>query len=88
MGESDSAVAIVMDPRNGQVLSMVSVPSYDNNLFSGGVRSADLERLLTDPGRPMLNNATSGSFPPGSTFKLVTAIGSLQEGVCRGRHRR
>jgi penicillin-binding protein 2 len=81
MGESESAVAIVMDPRNGHVLSMVSLPSYDNNVFSGDVRASDLERLLTDPRRPMLNYAISGTFPPGSTFKLVTAVAALEEEV-------
>ncbi|MHB0868600.1 MAG: penicillin-binding protein 2 [Chloroflexota bacterium] len=81
MGKSESAVAIVMDPRNGQLLSMVSVPSYDNNIFSGRVRPSELERVLTDPRKPMINYAISGIFPPGSTFKLVTAAGSLQEGV-------
>jgi penicillin-binding protein 2 len=78
---SESAVAIVMDPRNGHILSMVSLPSYDNNVFSGGVRSADLEKLLTDPRRPMLNYAIAGTFPPGSTFKLVTALAALEEEV-------
>ena len=81
MGESQSAVAIVMDPRNGQVLAMVSVPSYDNNLFSVRVRPSELERLLNDPRRPMINYAISGYFPPGSTFKLVTALAALEEKV-------
>jgi penicillin-binding protein 2 len=81
MGQSESAVAIVMDPRNGHILSMVSLPSYDNNVFSGGVRATDLEKLLTDPRRPMFNYAISGTFPPGSTFKIVTAVAALEEEV-------
>ena len=81
MGESLYAVAIVMDPRNGQILSMVSVPSYDNNLFAGVVKSSDLQRLLDDPRKPMIDYSIGGTFPPGSTFKLVTAAGSLQEKV-------
>jgi len=81
MGESQSAVAIVMDPRNGQVLALVSVPSYDNNLFSGTVKDSDLQALLNDPRKPMINYAIGGTFPPGSTYKLVTALAALQEGV-------
>lgn len=81
MGESLSAVAVVMDPRNGQILSLVSIPSYDNNLFSDRVKPSDLEKLLNDPRKLMINYAISGTFPPGSTYKLVTAAGALQEGV-------
>ncbi len=79
--KADSAVAIVMDPRNGQVLSMVSLPSYDNNIFSGTVRSSDLNAVLNDPRKPMIDYAIGGTFAPGSTFKLVTATASLEEGV-------
>ncbi len=79
--KADSAVAIVMDPRNGQVLSMVSLPSYDDNIFSGKVRPADLNAVLNDPRKPMIDYAISGTFAPGSTFKLVTAAGALEEGV-------
>ncbi len=79
--KADSAVAIVMDPRNGQILSLVSLPSYDDNLFSGKVRPSELERVMNDPLKPMINYAISGAFAPGSVFKLVTASGSLQEGV-------
>jgi penicillin-binding protein 2 len=81
MGESLSAVAIVMDPRNGQILAMVSVPAYDNNVFSGKVSLDELDALLNDPRKPMINYAVSGTFAPGSTFKLVTAAASLQEGI-------
>lgn len=81
MGVSESAVAIVMDPRNGEILAMISAPSYDNNLFSGRVKQSDLEALLNDPRKPMINYAISGTFPPGSTFKLVTGAAALQEGV-------
>ena len=79
--KADSAVAIVMDPRNGQVLSIVSLPSYDNNLFSGTVRASDLNAVLNDPRKPMINYAISGTFAPGSVFKLATAAASLDEGV-------
>jgi len=85
MGVSESAAAIVMDPRNGQVLAMVSLPSYDNNLFSGTVKDADLQKLLNDPRKPMIDYAMSGTFAPGSVYKLATAAAALQEGVANAK---
>ncbi|MEA3406505.1 MAG: penicillin-binding protein 2 [Chloroflexota bacterium] len=89
---SSVGVAIVMDPRTGEVLSMVSLPSYDNNLFSGGISREDYARLSEDPAHPLMNHGISGQYPPGSTFKIVPACGALEEGVltpstrlnCRG----
>ena len=81
MGESLFAVAIVMNPKNGQILAMTSIPAYDNNLFTGVVKGSDLQKLLDDPRKPMIDYAIGGTFPPGSTFKLVTASGALQEKV-------
>ncbi|MGI5915842.1 MAG: penicillin-binding protein 2 [Anaerolineae bacterium] len=87
-------VAIAMDPRTGEVLSIVSLPNYDNNLFSGGIDYEDYARLIQDPNRPMVNHAISSLFPPGSTFKVIPAVAGLQEGVinrsttftCRGTY--
>jgi penicillin-binding protein 2 len=79
--------AIAMDPRDGQILSMVSLPTYDNNLFAQGISTADLERLYEDPHRPLLNHAISDNLPPGSIFKIVPAAGALQEGVLTPRTR-
>lgn len=76
-----SGVAIVMDPRNGQILAMVSLPTYDNNRFVQGMTAAEFRALIQDPTNPLLNRAISGQFPPGSTFKLVVAGAGLQEGV-------
>ncbi|MBC7317590.1 MAG: penicillin-binding protein 2, partial [Chloroflexi bacterium] len=83
MREAGSAVgvAVVMDPRTGEVLAMVSLPSYDNNLFSGGISYADYAALSADPHHPLVNHAISGQYPPGSTFKIVPAAAALQEGV-------
>lgn len=78
---SPVGVAVALDPRDGAVLAMVSLPSFDNNLFSGGISFEDYERLSTDKRRPLINQAVSGMFPPGSTFKLVPATGALEEGV-------
>ena len=74
-------VAIVMRVDNGQVLSMVSLPSYDDNLFAGGISQTDFDRLNTDETLPMFNRAIGGAYPPGSTYKMITASAALQEGV-------
>ncbi len=74
-------VAIVMDPRSGEILAMSSLPSYDNNLYSGGISQEDLERLMRDARLPLYNYAVGGRFPPGSTFKIVPASAVLQEGI-------
>jgi penicillin-binding protein 2 len=78
---SPSGVAIVMDPRSGEVLALVSQPGYDNNVFTDEDRDAELTSLLKDPEQPFFNRAVHGLYPPGSTFKLMTGIAALQEGV-------
>lgn len=77
----NAGVAIVMRVDDGQVLAMVSLPSYDNNLFSTGISQADYDLLNTDPAKPMYNRAVSGVYPPGSTYKMITAAAALQEGI-------
>ena len=81
MGPSRYAAAVALNPKSGEVLGMVSIPSYDNNLFSQPLSSEDLRRLLEDPRRPLLNHAIGGAFPPGSIFKVITGAAALQEGV-------
>jgi penicillin-binding protein 2 len=76
-----SAVAIVMDPRNGEVLTLVSIPGYDNNVFALPDQDAEISRLLSDTQLPLFDRSLAGQYPPGSTFKLVTGIGALEEGV-------
>ncbi len=75
------AVAIVMDPSTGGVLSLVSLPSYDNNLFSGGIDQKRYQELLSDDSQPLFNRAVSGEYPPGSTIKPVIAAAALAEGI-------
>lgn len=90
---SKVGVLVAMDPRTGEVLAMVSLPSYDNNLFSGGISYEDYAALSEDPARPLVNHAISSAYPPGSTFKIVTGVAALAEGVvdtrtqitCQGR---
>lgn len=72
-------VFLVMNPQNGEILAMVSLPAYDNNEFARGISSARYRRLARDPHRPLINLAISEQVPPGSTYKLVTGIGALQD---------
>ena len=72
-------VFIVMNPQNGEVLAMVSLPTYDDNVFADGVTQSEYRRLLKDPRKPLLNLGISEQLPPGSTFKLVTGLGALQD---------
>jgi penicillin-binding protein 2 len=76
-----SGVAIVMDPRNGQILTMVSLPAFDNNLFATGISARDYIALSRDKRRPLVNHAIAGLYPPGSTYKIIPATGALQDGV-------
>jgi penicillin-binding protein 2 len=80
-GRPGAAVAI--DPRNGQVLAMVSVPSFDPNLFVNGISRADYTALTTDPQKPLLDRALNGAYPPGSTVKPFLALGGLEYGIRR-----
>jgi penicillin-binding protein 2 len=75
-----AGASVVMDPRTGEVLAMVSLPGYDTNLFTHGISRTDYSRLLNDPDKPLLNRAIAGQYAPGSTFKMVTATAGLQEG--------
>jgi penicillin-binding protein 2 len=81
MGRSRNAASVVIDVRTGEILALVSLPAYDNNVFTGKVDEVALEKLLTDPAKPLLNHAVSEIYPPGSTFKQITGLAALQEGV-------
>ena len=72
-------VVIVINPQTGEILAMVSLPTYDNNLFAEGISTSDFEGLLKDPGQPLLNHALAEQYPPGSTYKLVTGTGGLAD---------
>lgn len=80
-GRPGAAVAI--DPRNGQVLAMVSIPTFDPNLFVNGISQADYSALITDPDKPLFNRALRGVYPPGSTVKPFLALGGLEYGIRR-----
>ena len=72
---------VALQPQTGEVLAMVSLPQYDNNRFAAGISQADYQWLSEDPWRPLLNHSIGGQYPPGSTFKLITAAAALQERV-------
>lgn len=72
---------IALDPNNGEILAMVSLPAFDNNLFSRGISQSDFNRLINDIDHPLFNRSISGEYPPGSTFKLIVGGAALQEGV-------
>jgi penicillin-binding protein 2 len=80
-------VTIVMNPQTGEILAMVSLPAYDNNKFAAGISANDYAVYLNDPTRPLRNHAISDIYPPGSTYKLVTALAALEEGVTTSAQR-
>ena len=73
--------SVAIDPRNGEVLAMISVPSFDPNLFVNGISRADYKALLDDPGKPLLDRALRGSYVPGSTIKPFLASAGLELGL-------
>jgi penicillin-binding protein 2 len=77
---AESGAAVVMDCRTGDVLCLMSAPSFDANAFVKGVSTADYKALSTYEKKPLLDKALSGTFPPGSTFKTMVALAALENG--------
>jgi penicillin-binding protein 2 len=80
-GQRKLGAVVALDVRNGDVLALVSKPSYDPNDFSGGIDTATWKQLSGDEWRPIQNRAVSGQYPPGSTYKVIVAAAALQDGV-------
>nr|MBA3874394.1 hypothetical protein [Anaerolineae bacterium] len=78
---SQQGVIVAMNPQNGQILAMVSYPGYDNSKFARNIDVNYYEQVVSDPLKPLINNAIRSLYPPGSTWKLITASGALQENV-------
>jgi penicillin-binding protein 2 len=78
---SKKAAGVAINPKTGEVLAMVSLPSYDNNLFSRGISGSEYQGLAKDPAEPLFNKALGGSYPTGSIIKPLVAAAALQEGV-------
>jgi penicillin-binding protein 2 len=78
---SRSASAVVIDVETGDILAMASGPSFDPNKFVRGISTEDFQLLQDEELRPQVNKAAQGAYPPGSTFKMITALAALEEGV-------
>ena len=72
-------VVIAMNPQTGEILAMVSLPTYDNNKFARGISAAEYKKLLKNKDKPLLNHAIQAHYAPGSTYKLVTGTGGLAD---------
>ena len=72
-------VMIVMNPQTGEILAMVSLPTYDDNKFAQGISRKDFQALIANQDHPLLNHGINEQFPPGSTYKLVTGVGALTD---------
>lgn len=84
--EGKPGAIVAMDPRNGEILAMVSRPAFDPNAFAVRVSRDEWNRLLTDPGKPLLNKAIQAQLAPGSVFKIIMSTAGLQEGVAQNLH--
>lgn len=78
--DGESAAAVVMDCETGDLLACASTPGYDPNLFVRGISQADYSSLLENKYRPLPNKTVQGVYPPGSTFKMITALAALEDG--------
>jgi penicillin-binding protein 2 len=78
---TESAAVVIIDCENGDLIANASSPSYDPNLFIGGISSADYDPMLESKFRPLVNKTVQGTYPPGSTYKMVVAMAALEEGI-------
>lgn len=72
--------AIVLNPKTGEILALVSLPSFDPNIFTSRYNEAEIEQVLSNPDSPILNRVIAGTYPPGSTFKIVSSLAALSSG--------
>jgi penicillin-binding protein 2 len=80
LGE-ESAAAVVIDCNTGDLLAIASSPAFDPNLFVNGISVSDYTGLIEDDHRPLVSKSVQGTYPPGSTFKMVTALAALEAGI-------
>jgi len=76
-----AGAAVAMEPSSGRILALASSPSFDQNYFAVGMSHDQWDTLISNPFRPMENKAIQGEYPPGSTYKIITAMAGLEEGV-------
>jgi len=79
--EGESASAVVMDCESGDIVACISAPSFDPNLFVRGISRADYSALTENKYRPLASKTVQGVYPPGSTFKMITAMAALEDGL-------
>ncbi len=79
--EGKRGAVVALDPRNGEVLAMVSRPSFDPNVFAGRIKAADWKEIVDNPYNPLLNRAIQAQLAPGSTFKPIMALAGLETGT-------
>jgi len=84
--EGKNGAIVAMDPRNGEILAMVSRPTFDPNDFAVRVSREQWNQLVNDPDKPLLNKAIQAQLAPGSTFKIIMATAGLQEGIAQDMH--
>jgi len=79
--EGVAGAVVAMEPTSGRILALASGPTFDQNAFVGGISREKWASLISNPFRPMANRAIQGEYPPGSTYKIITALAGLEEGV-------
>lgn len=80
--QKKSKVAVViLNPQTGEILTLLSLPTYDNNLFAQGISQNDYEKLINDPEKPMFFRAIAGEYPSGSVIKPIWSVAALQDGI-------
>jgi len=84
--EGKNGAIVAMDPRTGEILAMVSRPSFNPNDFSVRISRDEWSKLVNDPDKPLLNKAIQAQLAPGSTFKIIMATAGLQEGIAQDMH--
>lgn len=78
--KAKAAAAVVMNPKNGEILAMASRPAFNPNVFNGGISEKDWDLLVGNPFNPLTNRAIAGEYPPGSVFKIITGTAALELG--------
>ena len=81
--EGKNGAIVAMDPRNGEILAMVSRPTFDPNAFAVRIDSSEWSKLIDDDGHPLMNKAIQAQLAPGSTFKIIMSVAGLQEGIAQ-----
>src|SRR5215469_12879287 len=84
--EGKNGAIVAMDPRSGEILAMVSRPTFDPNDFAVRISAKEWKQLTEDPDHPLLNKAIQAQLAPGSTFKIIMATAGMQEGVANDMH--